>query len=58
MNVVLYYDRMEGGHLCFSDGSVFENGCSPCRLTMNGKEVIVFLCPEANGDVYLCQHDL
>jgi hypothetical protein len=45
--------------LYFSDGTIFENGQSPRKVLLDGKEVIVFLDIElASGKLYLCRHDL
>ncbi|RWY54064.1 hypothetical protein [Mucilaginibacter gilvus] len=50
-----------GGYrgLYFSDGTIFENGQSPRKVVLDGKEVIIFLDVElASGKLYLCRHDL
>lgn len=49
-----------GDHgLYFSDGTVFENGSSPHKVIIDGKEVMVFLTVNlTSGQVYLCKHDL
>lgn len=48
-----------GRGIYFSDGTKFENGSSPQKVILNGKEVIVFLVVDLQkGDLYLCQHDL
>ncbi|MEP6612620.1 MAG: hypothetical protein ABJA76_12070 [Mucilaginibacter sp.] len=45
--------------LYFSDGTVFENASSPTKVTIDNKEVIVFLDVDVhNGNLYLCKHAL
>jgi len=50
----------EGDHgLYFSDGTAFENGSSPHKVIIDGKEVMVFLAVNmTSGQIYLCKKEL
>jgi hypothetical protein len=50
----------EGDHgLYFSDGTAFENGESPHKVLIDGKEIMVFLTVNlTSGQVYLCKKEL
>lgn len=50
----------EGDHgLYFSDGTAFENGSSPHKVIIDGKEVMVFLTVNmTSGQIYLCKKEL
>jgi hypothetical protein len=50
----------EGDHgLYFSDGMAFENGTSPHKVLIEGKEVMVFLAINlTSGQLYLCKKEL
>jgi hypothetical protein len=49
-----------GDHgLYFSDGTAFENGSSPHKVIIDGKEVMVFLTVNmTSGQIYLCKKEL